>query len=343
MRRPQDALSAVGTWLMAPTTTVLAPLLRIGMCGWLLWERIPGAGERLSRMVSNRPLEALNAPLMEALLGAFGLSPTPALLVVVAHVAAVAAVCAIVGLCTRPALLVFGLSFLTLMGVQSGYGFFNHTPALPAQLLFALAVVPGTTALSVDRAVLWWWRRRRATTTETATETATTLAQALLPPAPRFGEVLLLLNVGVVYAAAGYAKLRYGAYEWLNGETLSFYVSRAAETQYWLRDAQGRIVAYSYMASPSALALRVSTSTALCAFLSWASLLLELLAPVLLVWRPGSRVLWCASAIVFHAVIRQWMNIGFAAWICIDALILSAVVLPAAWAFFRRRRVRSLG
>lgn len=320
--------------LLASSSSLLVPLMRIGLCSWLAYERLPGIGERVGKLLSTRPAAALDSPLVEGLASALGLTMSPSLANHLGVVAAGAAACAIVGLATRPALLIFAASFMLLMGVQSGYGFFNHTPALPAQLLFTLAVVPGATSLSVDRALLWWWRRRRDPSS------APSWREAQLPPTPRFGAILVLLNVGVVYAAAGYAKLRYGAFEWLNGETLSFYLSTAAETQYWLRDEHERIVAYSYMASPSSMALRVSGSVLLCALLAWASLLLELLAPVLLVWRWWSTLLWCISAIVFHSVIRQWMNIGFVAWIVVDVVIIVDVVIdgaPAALAWFRRR------
>jgi hypothetical protein len=190
-------------------------------------------------------------------------------------------------------------------------------------------VLPGATAWSLDGLVYTRWQRfrRRASTT------APTMV-------PRFGDVLLLMLVGVIYASAGVAKLRMGAAGWLNGETLGFYLSSRADTQYWLKDpVSGAFVAHSYMSSPSVLALWMSRTPLVCLLASWATLVVELIAPVCLVVGGRARVLWCASAVAFHLGVIALMGIPFAAWMWIDVLIAAPVVVE--WWRRRRRSQRS--
>jgi len=328
-------MSRLLAWLCAPVRPVLAPLLRVAVVGWMLVERVPGSSERMAKLLRDRPMSLLDVAHIE---GVFrGLSSWPPPRAFVDHVELalwVTGLLAMVGLSTRLALLVFGALLTVVLGIQSGYGFFNHTVALPTQIVLALAVLPGTTAWSVD-GLLWqrWQRfRRRPTTAPTTTMTTTTLMMV-----PRFGDVLLLALVGVIYAAAGVAKLRMGAMGWLNGETLGFYLSNRAATQYWLRDpVSGVFVAHSYMSAPSALALWMSRSPLVCLLSSWAALVVELVAPVCLLLGGRARVLWCASAVGFHVGVIVLMGIPFAAWMWIDVL----VAVPVVVGWWRRRRQR---
>lgn len=135
---------------------------------------------------------------------------------------------------------------------------------------------------------------------------------------PRFGWPLRLASVLVVatYVLAGVAKLRIGGVEWLDGEVLRNLVAHDNLRKALLGDAYspvGRaLVAHAWVFGP----------------LAWATLLVELGAPVALLggrWRTA----WVASAWAFHVGVLALMAVVF------PYQLLGVAFLP----FFRLERV----
>ena len=322
--------------LLAPRTPLLAPILRVLLVLWLLLERFGDVGRHLRRHLDVHPLALLHAPHVVEPLTALGLWPmTPATTDLLARVLTTACVCAVVGLGTRLALAVVAVCFITYYGVVSGWGFFNHTPVIGCQLVIALAVVPGTTAWSLDRLLLTAWRRRQQ---RRRGQPLLPWRQGLAPPVPRFGEVILLLVVGSLYLASGLAKLRYGGLDWLDGDVLRFYLSgQASQRDFWLGPLGTDLIsAHVYAAQSPPWVRTLAQSSALCLVLSWLTVFVELSAPVLLLASRKTAVLWCLSAIGFHTAVRVMMGISFAMWSAVDGVIVVTMIVP--WWLERRRR-----
>ncbi len=302
--------------------TAVVPLLRVVSLLWLLYFRFGHATPGVKSALSRHPPEILDAPHLEVVLGTVGLWPLPAWLVdALSPTLLVAGLCAAVGLATRLSLLVCFGAFTIMYGVIAGYGFFNHTPALPGQLLLALAVLPGTTSFSVDRLLLALWRRRRGDPRP--------LLETVWPAVPRFGELGVFAVVGLMYGASGIAKLRADAVDWLNGETLRWYLLGGGRQQYWYGPlgpdgADGTIAGYHYMGQSPPLARWIGSSTPLVLLLAWMTLVLELSAFWCLVLGRWWRVGWVLITIAFHVGIVATLGPGFNEWIMVD----TCLVLP---------------
>ncbi|MDP2343676.1 MAG: hypothetical protein Q8O67_22140 [Deltaproteobacteria bacterium] len=292
------------------------PLMRVALIAWLLVTRFFEAPGRLAASLHKRPIEVLDAPHLEALLHPLGLWPMPAGFVdAIGPVLWIGSVCALLGIATRLSLVATAFAFFVCNAVGSGWGFFNHTPALPEQVLIALALLPGTTGFSVDRWLLLQWRRRRGDRSP--------WIDTVCPLVPRFGEVFVFVVVGLFYAASGIAKVRLGLGGWLSGETLQWYLAGgAAKHQYWYGPAGGDTISgYLYVGQATPLGLLLSSSQAITAVLSWTTLLAELGALVFLLMGGWWRVGWIAVAIVFHIVVRITLGPGFSDWILIDVVL----------------------
>lgn len=177
-------------------------LLRIALVGFFALPRVPGALRSLA-LAAEKPIEWIEPalgvrlfflpyPMPEDFLGGFGL------------LMRIAGFCALAGIFTRLSLFIFSVGFLYLAGGQSSWGFFGHTPALPAQILLILALAPGVDALSLDR-----WIDRR---------------DFCAPAVPAWGLRLVLVLLALIYFSAGVSKLRYSGLEWTDGHTLGFYM-----------------------------------------------------------------------------------------------------------------------
>lgn len=308
--------------------SAVLPLLRVLMVTYVLIARFVGSGAQVRRLLVHRPPELLDAPHLEAVARFFGVWPFSAEFAVHAEVVlVVAGVCAVFGAFTRVSLFVCFVVFFFDYAVIAGFGFFNHTPALPGQLLLALAILPGTTAFSVDRWLLHRWRRRR--------DPSLPLLDTLWPAVPRFGEVFVCAAVGFIYAASGFAKLRLGAADWLNGETLRWYLGHSPDVALYYGEAgSGRIDGYLYQAQSRAVSAWMAT-TFLPVPLSWATLATELSAPVMLVLGGRWRVGWCAVAIGFHIGVVALVGPAFNEWIVVE------VCLAAPILYGLKRRTRS--
>lgn len=173
----------------------------------------------------------------------------------------------------------FALAFLWVTSYRSSWGMKFHTENLTALHLLLLAVAPAADALSLDAR-----------------------ARGGGPPVPhgRYGWPLraLCLVTVTTYVLAGLAKLRLAGWAWLDGDVLR------AQIAY---DNLRKIELGSVHSPLGAALVRFSWPFQI---LAWATLALELGAPVALLGRAAARGwAWCAFA--FHAGVLLLMAIAF--------------------------------
>ena len=307
------------------------PLVRVVLLLWVIDTRLLGASHRIGAALKRHPLEIIEAPGVSSVLSGLSLWPPPAWLIEAATpVGVVAGLCAAAGLATRVSLLV---TFVFLW-LQYGLilGFFNHSPALPAQVILALAILPGSTGFSVDRLLLALWRRFRGA--------GEALLDVVCPPVPRFGEIGVCFVVGVMYFAAGLAKVRYGAMGWFNGETLQWYLQGGAgKVQYWY-GAVGTddIDGYLYMGHDGPLGRWLGSSLWVTAPLSWATLAVEFLVLPLLIMDRWWRVACVVGVAAFHVVIGLTLGPRCTDWLVIEICLAVPFVVSVIVALGRRLR-----
>ncbi len=332
---------AADRFWFAPVSPLPLAALRIALIGYLLARRLPDEiGLLLYR--STWPGELFVPGVW------LRWSPLPfpmgvELLPLFHTVMVLAGAAALAGVCTRPALLVFTVGYVYLKGVESAWGSFDHEPAVVVQILALLVLAPGVSACSIDRVIRWVRRRDRATGF-----TAAVVGR----PVPRWGVQLVLIVLIVGYWGAGVAKLRHGGVEWLDGETLAFYMTGHSQSsriqqigsaadvpeerrwkdgfglEFYLLGAQtswlGELMARHPRAFPAAAA---------------AALAIELLSPLILLGG-ACRTGLLLGAAGMHVVISTFMNISFVSWILIDLIMID-------WAWLARgrpwRRLRIVG
>ena len=237
----------------------------------------------------------------------------------------------VAGLATRPAVALLGVHLLYMMGTQASMGWFDHEAAVSTQVLFVLAIVPGTTNFSLDRLGYWFFKKKG------------TFQDALLgPPASMWGVRLLLILMCLVYLTSGISKMRFSEGRWFDGSTLAFYLegsasiyktqdiqrffgsSEISEEKLW-KDGFG-IEAHHYMNAQNnpermAVAKWIADTTWLVSLLSVLTLLLELSSPLIL-FDGWPRTLYLISAIIMHTSIGYLMNINFKEFQIIDFLLI---------------------
>jgi hypothetical protein len=124
-------------------------------------------------------------------------------------VSMIAGFLAIIGLCTGPALFVYGLCYAFFVSHAYSYADVHHREALYALFVIALAFAPAGRTLSVDA----WLRRRRARRLGLPPESDRT-DMAMWPL--RYLHVLLSMT----YFSTGITKVLSGGVRWINGYTL---------------------------------------------------------------------------------------------------------------------------
>lgn len=134
---------------------------------------------------------------------------------------AASAIGALLGILTRPSLLVFGLFIIYLSGFKTSLGVFDHSNSLVSQIILILAFIPGSTNLSVDRLIQWLRKRRKG-------EISSVWVMLSNPLDQIWGVRLLLILLACVYFTAGLSKVRYGGLDWLDGKTLTHYLDGSA-------------------------------------------------------------------------------------------------------------------
>jgi hypothetical protein len=233
--------------------------------------------------------------------------------------------CALTGLCTRPALVVFSLLNIYLYDDKFSRGVFDHEMGLTTQVLMLLAFVPGSTCFSLDRLLAWLWGRYRQG------REPLRMAHLTGPPVSGWGLKLIMILLAFTYFTAGVSKLRYGGFIWLDGKTLAHYLNGNASPylagdrpifmgpaavpadRKW-KDGFG-IYSYSWGNKQQSkfwigAGQKIASSPYLIMGLSVGTVLLELAGFLLLI--PGwTRLVYLLSALLMHVIIELLMELTF--------------------------------
>lgn len=174
----------------------------------------------------------------------------------------------------------FALSFLWVTSYRSSFGMKFHTENLVALHLLLLGCAPAVGSHSLDA------RAGRSRVSD--------------QPDPRYGWPIRAMCAVTVftYVLAGVAKLRLAGWDWLSGDAL-----RAQVAYDNLRKLE-----LGSLHSPLGAALVAHSGPFL--FLAYATLLLELGAPLALAGKTVAKV-WVTCAFFFHAGIALLMAIAF--------------------------------
>jgi hypothetical protein len=173
------------------------------------------------------------------------------------------------------------LGFAFLHGINAGALGSNHSTHAALYGLFCMSFSVSNDACSLDHYLSshghWALLLRAGSVLESG-----------------FPRKLMLVLLAYCMFAAGVAKLRSGGLRWLNGAALRFYIAESADYARW----------------PD-LARVLVKSPALCCYLSWFTVIVELSA-ILVLWNPSL----CLPLVL--------------AWICLHVGIL-LVMMPAYW------------
>lgn len=260
----------------------------------------------------------------------------------VAAVVVVLIVLSVIGLGSRPALFLLVLIGLIARAISWNNGIFDHESSLTTQVLFVLVFAPGTNAVSVEHLIRWWRGGRKD------------LLTALTAPYRQWGVMLILALLAVTYTASGLSKLRFGGFQWLNGETLGFYLRglTAGDTVYlvgggaptWRDDFGLQMYTFANPRfghyEPGVLAGAVdwmAHTPAVMAIFSTATVVLELAGFLLFVPRLRSALL--VGYICMHATIGFLMGLPFHEYqiVCLFLIEWERIV-PFLLNLSRRRR-----
>ena len=247
---------------------------------------------------------------------------------------------AVLGILTRCSLLCYALGYLYLSGTASAWGWHDHRPSMIAQILLLLPLLPGLRDMSVDALVLNR-RRKQHTSWRLFSE-------------QRWGAHLILLIVVCFYCTSGISKIRYGGIHWMNGETLSFYLSgktlssqlqqysttdAVADSLTW-KDGVG-LTHYLYGARPSTVARFVSEHLWLAMLSSIVAVLFEIAAPLVYLNR-SIRSWYFLLGFSFHLSVYFMMGIDFFTWSIVDFCFIEWGVLLAPVRELLRQTPREL-
>lgn len=224
----------------------------------------------------------------------------------------------IFGIFGRGCLLMLSLVLFYVFGFNSAYGIFDHHNSLSSQVIFILALIPGSMMLSVDILILNWFKQRRINIT-----------QALCQPWPSWGFKLILIVVALTYFTSGLSKIRFGGLGWMDGNTLSFYLSdfvnenpqglrqmiigkEVTDEDEW-KDNFGlhaHIYGNQHRGILADIGAWLSEHKLIIALAASVTVIFEISAPVVLInnrWR----TFYLAGAIVMHTTIGALMGLGF--------------------------------
>lgn len=196
-------------------------IVRIVIVGGQLLFFLPELAEQFELLRSDAAFWA-PIPALKVLLLPFGWGARPdAMFLHAVWLAAIASgMLAILGLYTRPSLLLFAAANTILTGHRYSYGEQHHGEALITILLWVLAVAPSGARWSVDdlrgrvRRSVWAMRF------EPDDPSGELSPNARWPL--RLGQWLLVL----IYLSAGMSKLLIGGRDWFNGYTLVYVLAR---------------------------------------------------------------------------------------------------------------------
>jgi uncharacterized membrane protein YphA (DoxX/SURF4 family) len=206
-------------WFPTTGTRNLA-IVRIGMVAAQLFWFYPPLQLNLNRLAKNpdflepqRFIQLVSAIVPRHLL--FSPSGFTALY----WITAAAGVLALIGLFTRPSLLVLAFGIWTMVAVRYSFADVHHEATLFSIILLCLAFAPSGRSLSVDA----WLRRRRAAVAGRQDPAAAEQSDMAMWPI-KLTHVLLALT----YLSTGATKLIDGGPAWMNGYTLQSYLMRDA-------------------------------------------------------------------------------------------------------------------
>lgn len=265
-------ISRLSSWYFAPAPAVRLALFRVAV-------GLYAAGWSLARLpahldLADRPAARWDPVGPWALLDA---PPADAVVVALALAAPLAGIALAVGWWHRVVGPVVAVVLLGLTALASSFGQVFHTENLLVLHLFVLAIAPAADALVPGR-------------------------RGIEPGAAgdRYGWPLRLASVLVVatYVLAGLAKLRIGGGDWLDGDVLRNLVAHDNLRKAVLGDVH------------SPLGTALVGQAWLFAPMAWATVLVELAAPVALLggrWRTA----WVAAAWTFHLGVLALMAVLF--------------------------------
>ena len=219
---------------------------------------------------------------------------------------------ATIGLLTRVSLALYAVVYFSLMYFDVNMGIYNHEAGLTVQILFILVFAPGVKNLSLDK-----FLESRGSFKSFFTIT----------PYNNWALRLVLILIAVGYFTAGISKVRYGGTEWLDGNTLSYYLSGKSShrnevaqkfvpsqnSSDWRQEIA--IDAYTYgnfQTNPTftGLAKSLSDNKVVMMILSIFTVLFEVAAVFILFSNPFRSVFFL-MAVGFHFSIRILMGLGF--------------------------------
>ncbi|MDZ8201264.1 hypothetical protein RZO50_07045 [Microbacterium sp. SSW1-59] len=218
----------------------------------------------------------------------------------------------VVGLATRFALFSLATLGLFVEAVGASQGIFDHESSLTTQVLFVLAFCPGVKAISLDNTISWLRAGRPP------------LWQYFMRPYRSWGIYIILGILAITYTTSGISKLRFGGLQWLNGETLGYYLSNTntddtvllvgGGPDSWRDDLGIEMYVYGNFREASGTPLDgviewVAGSPVLLAGIAVATVVLELAG--LLLFVPKVRSLLLISYIAMHTTIGIMMGLWF--------------------------------
>lgn len=234
------------------------------------------------------------------------------------------ALCALIGIFTRPALLLFGISTIYISDILSSRGFFDHEASLATQVILVLALAPGSTSFSLWNVIKWFFTKMKY-------KKALFFEALIGPPVPVWGVKLIIIILACTYVTAGFSKIRYGGLKWLDGQTLTHYLDGSAspytsgdkpmyisppnvpEKAKW-KDGFG-VYSYSYGNRQKSdfwreLGYSIASNKYLICAVSALTVIFELSGFILLLggW---PRILYLLGAILMHKSIGALMNLPF--------------------------------
>ncbi len=216
------------------------------------------------------------------------------------------------GLFTRFSMGLYAVLYLLMVSFDTSTGIYNHETGLSAQLLIILVFAPGVQNLSLDELI-----KRKFNIKSSLT----------ISPYKIWGFKLILIIIAMGYFTAGVSKIRYGGFEWMDGNTLGYYLSGKASFQneiaqkfipadnsYDWKESFG-LTAYTYgnfQTDPNlkSLAQTFSETGFLMSFLAIFTVIFELFAFFIIFSKPMRTIIFLI-AVGFHFSIRILMGLGF--------------------------------
>lgn len=279
-------------WLDRPASARALALVRVVACGALaatVAGRLVATVDLAERGIAWEPV---------GVLGPLGAPPAGAVVAVVFAVSLGAGVAATLGWRWRVSGPLFAATGLVATSLATSWGMVFHTDNLAMLHVAVIALAPAADAWSLD-------------------------ARGAGPPGDdvRYGFPIRLaaLVTAATYVLAGWAKLRIGGLEWLDGDTLRSLVAHDNLRKELIGAVStplaGPVVRQAWLFAPMAIV----------------TVAVELVAPLALVGRRAARA-WVAVAWTFHVAIVAFMTVTF--WYPLSLMafvptLLAAGAMPA--------------